>query len=76
VTPGTFDSLMINHFSDGDPIDLLVEFAIRSNGVILAPGCPAMLTAESQREHLPDDFELDVIVVRNGDDIRHVLRTS
>ena len=76
VTPGTFDSLMINRFSDGDPLDLLAEFAIQANGVILAPGCPAMLTAEAQREHLPDDFDFEIVVVRNGDDIRQVLRTS
>jgi hypothetical protein len=77
VTPGTFDSLMINRFSDGDPLDLLAEFAIQANGVILAPGdCLAMLTAEAQREHLPEDFPSDLIIIRNGDDIREVLRTS
>ena len=75
VTPETFEGLMITHFSDGDPVDLLAEFAVLANGVILAPGCPAMLTAEAQREHLPDDFPFDLIIVRNGDDIRQVLRT-
>ena len=71
---------MISRFSPGDPLDLIAEFAIQPNGVILVPGCPAMLTAEAQREHKPDDFEPDVIpdmlIVRSGDDIRHVLRTS
>jgi hypothetical protein len=70
VTPGTFDSLMISRFSDGAPLDLLAEFTIRASAVILAPGGPAMLTAEAQRQHLPDDFQRDAIVVRNGDDIR------
>jgi hypothetical protein len=72
VTPGTFDSLMITHFSPGDPVDLLAEFTIRAAAVILVPGLPAMLTAEAQRQHLPDDFRRDAVVVHNGDDIRHV----
>lgn len=75
VTPGTFDSLVITRFSAGDPVDLLVEFAIRAGAVILAPGGPAMLTAEAQRRHLPDEFQPDAIVVRNGDDIRQALET-
>ncbi len=75
VTPGTFDSLMITRFSAGDPVDLLAEFVIRADAVILAPGGPAMLTAEAQRRHLPDDFQADAIVVRNGGDIRQALET-
>jgi hypothetical protein len=75
VTPGTFDSLMISRFSAGDPIDLLIEFTILAGAVILAPGGPAMLTAEAQRQHLPDNFRRDAIVVRNGDDIRQALTT-
>jgi hypothetical protein len=47
----------------------------RVGAVILAPGGPAMLTAEAQRKHLPDDFQRDAIVVRNGDDIRQALTT-
>jgi hypothetical protein len=74
VTPGTFDSLMISRFSDGDPLDLLADFTIRASAVILAPDGPAMLTAEAQRGHLPGDFQLDAIVVRHGDDIRQALR--
>jgi hypothetical protein len=70
VTPGTFDSLMISRFSAGCPLDLLAEFTIRAGAVILAPGGPAMLTAEAQRKDLPDDFQRDAIVVRNGEDIR------
>jgi hypothetical protein len=75
VTPGTFDSLMISRFSDGDPLDLLAEFTIRAAAVILAPGGPAMLTAEAQRQHLPGDFQQDAVVVRNGDDIRQAFGT-
>ncbi len=75
VTPGTFDSLMISRFSAGDPLDLLAEFTIRASAVILAPGGPAMLTAEAQRHHLPDDFQRDAIVIRAGEDIRQALAT-
>jgi len=75
VTPGTFDSLMISHFSAGGPLDLLAEFAIRASAVILVPDGPAMLTAEAQRQHLPDDLQHDAIVIRNGDDIRQALST-
>jgi hypothetical protein len=75
VTPGTFDSLMISRFSAGGPLDLLAEFTIRAGAVILAPGGPAMLTAEAQRKDLPDDFQRDAIVVRDGEDIRQALTT-
>jgi len=73
VTPGTFDSLMITRFSAGDPVDLLADFTIPAGAVILAPGGPAMLTAEAQRPQLPDDFQSDAIIVRNGDDIRQAI---
>jgi hypothetical protein len=76
VTPGTFDSLMISHFSDGGPLDLLAEFTIRAGAVVLAPDAPAMLTAEAQRQHLPNELQRDAVVIRSGDDIRQVLRTS
>jgi hypothetical protein len=75
VTPGTFDSLMISHFSPGDPLDLLAEFTTRARAVILAPGGPAMLTDEAQRQHLPGKIRRDAIVIRNGDDIRQAFTT-
>ena len=73
VTPGTFGSLMITRFSPGGPLDLLAEFTIRAGAVILAPGGPAMLTAEAQRQHLPAEFQHDAVVVRSGDEILQVL---
>ncbi len=75
VTPGTFDGLTISRFSGGDPLDLLAEFVVRAGAVILAPGGPAMLTAEAQRAHLPGDFQENAVVVRSGDDIRETLST-
>ncbi|MGH3245351.1 MAG: hypothetical protein ACRDOI_03945 [Trebonia sp.] len=73
VTPGTFDSLMISHFTVGGPLDVLAEFATRAGAVILTPDGPALLTAEAQREHLPDIYRHDAVIVCNGDDIRRVL---
>jgi hypothetical protein len=73
VSPGTFGSLMISHFSQGCPLDLLAEFAIRAGAVILAPDGPAMITSETQRQHLSGDFQGDAIIVRNGDDIRKAI---
>ncbi|QRP49750.1 hypothetical protein [Amycolatopsis sp. FDAARGOS 1241] len=75
VPPGTFLSFMISRFSAGQPLDLLAEFTVRAGAVILAPGGPAMLTAEAQRRHLPDDSQRDAIVVRNGADLRQALET-
>lgn len=66
---------MISHFSPGGPLGLLAEFTIQAGAIILSPGGPAMLTAETQRRHLPEDFQRDAIIVRNGDDIRHALTT-
>lgn len=75
VTPQTCGSLMMNHFSPGRPLDLLAEFAVRARGVIFASGDgPAMLTSESQREHLPEDFAFDLVLVQTGDDVRRALR--
>ncbi len=34
-----------------------------------------MLTAEAQRQHLPDGFQRDAIVIRAGEDIRQALAT-
>ena len=39
-------SVMISHFSPGQVLDLLVDFARRANAVVIPPDCPMMLTAE------------------------------
>jgi hypothetical protein len=68
-----FDGLMISRFSNGVILDLLIEFAAQADAVILPPGCPAMLTAENQREHLPDELQADTVVVSRGADIKRTL---
>jgi hypothetical protein len=75
VTPETCGGLMMNHFSPGRPLDLLADFAVRAGGVIFASGDgPAMLTSEAQREHLPEDFDFGLVLIRTGDGIRQALR--
>lgn len=73
VTAAAMDGLMISRFSAGAVLDLLAEFARQADAVILPPGCPALLTAEAQRRHLPDELRPGAVVVRNGEDIGRAL---
>jgi hypothetical protein len=73
VAPETFDSLVISGFSSGVVLDLLVEFARQADAVVLPPGCPALLAAETQRRHLPGEFQNEAVVVLDGRDIEQVL---
>jgi hypothetical protein len=76
VAAGAMEGLMISRFSAGAVLDLLVEFVCQADAVLLPPGCPALLTAEAQRRHLPDELRPGAVVVRNGGDVEHALRTS
>ncbi|WP_236791718.1 hypothetical protein [Amycolatopsis sp. GM8] len=49
----SFDSLAINHFSPGEVLDLVARFARQADAVVLAPGCPAFLTAPSRPPTFP-----------------------
>ncbi len=73
IESGTFGSLMIASFSGGAVLGLLIEFARQADAVILAPGCPSLLMAETQREHLPDELQADTLVVQGADGIQQVL---
>jgi hypothetical protein len=73
VAPETFDSLMFSRFSSGVVLDLLVEFARQADAVVLAPGCPALLAAETQRRQLPGEFQNEAVVALDGRDIEQVL---
>lgn len=74
VAPETFESLMISRFSAGVVLDLLAEFARQAGAVILPPGCPVLLTAETQRQDLPAELQHEAVVVRDGQDIEQALR--
>ena len=74
----SFDSIMLTHFSFGEVMDLLAEFAKRTNAVIMPVGCPTLLVSSDQREHLPQDL-LDAqpaVVIVNGHDIAEAIRTA
>ncbi|MEH0935798.1 hypothetical protein [Micromonospora psammae] len=68
-----FDSLMISHFSPGQVLDLLVEFARRADAVVIPPDCPTMLTVEDQRDDLPQELRAEAVVVADGAGVDAVL---
>lgn len=72
------NDMMLNHFSSGDVLNLLAEFAQRANAVIMPAGGPILLTSPSQREHLPSDLldALPVILVASGNDIDDAIRSA
>jgi hypothetical protein len=71
-------SLMINHFSNGDVLDLLVEFARQADAVIMPVGCPVLLTAPAQHGHLPDELlsSCATAVITNGHDINMAIASA
>jgi hypothetical protein len=74
VTPESFGGFMISRFSAGVVLDLVVEFARQADAVILPPGCPALLAAETQRRQLPDEFQHEAVIVAHSRDIEDVFR--
>lgn len=75
VTPETFGGFMISRFSAGVVLDLLMEFARQADAVVLPPGCPALLAAETQRRHLPEEFQHEAVIVAGSRDIEDIFRT-
>lgn len=63
------ESMMLNHFSAGDVLDLVVEFARRADAVIMPVGCPSLLVDTGQRRHLPEPLQEAVRLVTTGADI-------
>jgi len=70
------DNMMANHISGEQTWDLLVQGALAAQWVILPAGCPTCLTDESQRAHLPEGLDLDVIVVRSGEELLHAIHSA
>lgn len=69
--------MLVNHMVGDAVWDLLVEGARAAGWVVLVPGRPALLTDESQREHLPEGYpEDEVVLVRTGADVVEALRTE
>lgn len=69
-------SFMVNHFSSGETLDLIVRTASANGLVLLGPELPVMLTNPRQLETLPDDAqpsELDPVLLENGADLEGLI---
>ena len=73
---GDGGGMMANHISGERPWDLLVEGARAADWVILPVGYPTCITDESQRGHLPDGLDEDIVLVSSGDELLRVIRSS
>jgi hypothetical protein len=62
----TFDSMMIFHFTDGQILDLVVEFARAADAVIMPVGCPTCIVRVDQVAHLPEELRGNVRLVADG----------
>ena len=69
-------SMMANHISGDEPWDLLVEGARAAQWVILPAGCPTCITDESQRAHLPEGLDDEVVLVANGSELRAAVQSG
>jgi hypothetical protein len=66
------DGFMVNHFSEGDTVELILRAASSHRLVLFGPGLPAMLTDARQLDHLPDSLRsLDPapVLVTHGSEI-------
>ena len=70
------DAMTANHIHGRETWDLLIDAARAADWVILPTGCPTCLTAESQRDHLPDGLDVDVRVVVSGAELLQVIESS
>ncbi|MFF1719079.1 CbrC family protein [Streptomyces sviceus] len=55
--------LTFNRFSPGQILDRVAELARRTGAAVIPLGCPAILTSEADRRHLPESLRAEVIVV-------------
>lgn len=67
-----FDDMMINHFSAGQVLDLVVEFARAVGAVIMPVGCPTCVVDADQIPHLPEPLRAEARLVVNGADVEAV----
>jgi hypothetical protein len=70
------ESFMVNHFSSGETLDLIVRTASSNGFVLLGPELPVMLTNPRQLETLPDDLqpsELDPVLLEDGTDLEGLI---
>ncbi|MEU9283315.1 CbrC family protein [Streptomyces sp. NPDC048275] len=60
---GDVHGLTFSRFSPGHILDLVAELARRTGAVVIPLNCPAILTTEAHRKHLPENFWEEAIVV-------------
>jgi hypothetical protein len=70
------DNMLANHISGEQPWRLFVEGAQAADWVIMPAGCPTCITDEGQRDHLPEGLDDEVALVRTGDELLRVIRSS
>lgn len=68
------DSMMANHVTGSEPWDLLVRGAKAARWVIMPVGCPACITDESDRLHLPEGLDDEAILITTGDELLRAIR--
>lgn len=68
---------LVNHFSTGDTMDLIVRAASAGGLVIYGPGLPAILTDARQLAELPEalrDIEFGPpVLVGSGDELQRII---
>lgn len=64
-----FNGMMINHFSAGQVLDLVVAFARAADAVIMPVGCPTCVINAGQIPHLPEQLRNGTRLVGTGADL-------
>jgi hypothetical protein len=60
-------SVMVNHFSGDEIMDVIVDLARQADAVIIGPDLPPLLTRAEQREQLPPDMDLgEAVLIASG----------
>lgn len=70
------DGVMATHIGGTQLWDALVRGAVDADWVIIPVGCPTCITHEGQRAHLPEGLDEDAVLVRAGEELLRVIRSS
>jgi hypothetical protein len=65
----TDSTVLLNRFSTGDVLDLVVEFARDADAVIMPVGCRILLVDAGQGQHLTERLRGTVCFAATGADI-------
>ncbi|MBF4163972.1 hypothetical protein [Nocardioides acrostichi] len=70
------DGMKADHVTGTAPWDLLVQGARAADWVVMPVGCPACLTDEGQRAHMPEGLDDEAVLIASGQDLLAVIRSS